>query len=138
MVLSPNDILVPRAGRLLSLLVVAAMTAVRNAAVNEASLASIGDPDGTRTVTSIVALLVPIGLALLLVAVWMYRATRTDPDLLAPLEVMGVRKWRRGDPVWQRRRLDELRPAGARPLEPSVAPPAFDASFDEPVVMLAI
>lgn len=93
-------------------------------------LASIGDPEGTRTVTSIVALLVALGVGLLLVAVWLYRTTRPDPELLAPLEAMGERKWRRGDPVWQRRRLDELRPQGAEPLAPSAAPPEFDASFD--------
>jgi hypothetical protein len=95
------------------------------------TLTAIGDPDGTRTVTSIVALLVAIGLALLLLAVWIFRRTRPDPELLAPLEAMGERSWRRGDPVWQRRRLDELRPRGARPLSPSVAPPELDASFDE-------
>lgn len=94
------------------------------------TFASIGDPEGTRTVTSIVALLVALGLALLLVAVWLHRTTRPDPELLAPLEAMGERKWRRGDPVWQRRRLDELRPQGASPLEPSVAPPELDESFD--------
>lgn len=95
-----------------------------------AVVAAIGDPDGTRTVTSIIALLVAIGIALLLVALWMYRRTRPDPELLAPLEVMGERSWRRGDPVWQRRRLDELRPRGARPLAPSAAPPDLDEAFD--------
>lgn len=93
-------------------------------------ISTIGDPDGTRTITSIVALLVAIGLALLLLAVWVFRRTRPDPELLAPLEAMGERGWRRGDPVWQRRRLDELRPHGARPLAPSVAPPELDVSFD--------
>jgi hypothetical protein len=44
---------------------------------------------------------------------------------------MVVRKWRRADPVWQRRRLDEVRPDEAMPLQPSVAPPAFDAAFDD-------
>ena len=93
-------------------------------------LATIGDPDGTRTVTSIIALLVALGLGLAMVAVWLHRTTRPDPELLAPLEVMGERKWRRADPVAQRRTLDAVRPAQARPLEPSVAPPAFDAAFD--------
>ena len=95
-----------------------------------ATPATIGDPDGTRTVTSIIVLLVAIGLALVLLAVWIYRTTRPDPELLAPLEAMGKRSWRRGDPVWQRRRLDELRPRGAKPLAPSVAPPELDSSFD--------
>lgn len=94
-------------------------------------LSSIGDPDGTRTVTSIIVLLIAIGLALILLAVWIHRTTRPDPDLLAPLEIMGERSWRRGDPVWQRRRLDEVRPRGAKPLVPSAAPPELDASFEE-------
>lgn len=91
---------------------------------------TVGDPEGTRTITSIVALLVAIGLALLMIAIWLYRATRPDPDLLAPLEMMGERKWRRSDPVWQRRRLDALRPEGAEPLEPASAPPDIDEAFD--------
>ena len=62
-------------------------------------VATIGDPDGTRTVTSIIGLLVAVGLALAMIAVWLHRATRPDPELLAPLELMGERKWRRADPV---------------------------------------
>lgn len=93
-------------------------------------VATIGDPEGTRTLTSVVALLVALGLALVMIAVWLFRRTRPDPDLLAPLEAMGERKWRRRDPVWQRRRLDELRPNGARPLDPSAAPPDVDEAFD--------
>lgn len=93
-------------------------------------LATIGDPDGTRTVTSIIALLVALGLGLAMLAVWLYRTTRPDPELLAPLEVMGDRKWRRADPVAQRRTLDAVRPKQARPLEPSAAPPVLDESFD--------
>lgn len=93
-------------------------------------LATIGDPDGTRTVTSIIALLVALGLGLAMLAVWLRRTTRPDPELLAPLEVMGERKWRRADPVAQRRTLDEVRPSKAKPLEPSVAPPVVDEAFD--------
>ncbi len=93
-------------------------------------LAAIGDPEGTRTMTSIVALLAMLGLALVLLAVWLFKTTRPDPSLLAPLEAMSERKWRRADPVWQRRRLDHLRPEGAQPLAPSVAPPDIDESFD--------
>ena len=91
---------------------------------------SVGDPEGTRTVTSIIVLLVALGLALVMVAVWLWRSTRPDPELLAPLEVMGERKWRRADPVWQRRRLDEVRPEDAKPLDPSAAPPELDEAFD--------
>lgn len=94
------------------------------------ALGSVGDPDGTRAVTSIVALLVVLGVGLVMLAVWLFRVTRPDPEVLAPLEVMGERKWRRADPVWQRRRLDEVRPDGAEPLQPSAAPPDLDEAFD--------
>lgn len=93
-------------------------------------LATIGDPDGTRTVTSIIILLVALGVALVMLAVWLHRTTRPDPDVLAPLEVMGERRWRRADPVAQRRMLDEYRPEGAKPLTPSAAPPMIDVAFD--------
>jgi len=94
------------------------------------TVGTVGDPEGTRTISSIIALLVAMGLALAMLAVWLYRSTRPDPELLAPFEVMGERKWRRADPVWHRRRLDELRPDGAEPLEPSSAPPDIDEAFD--------
>jgi hypothetical protein len=90
---------------------------------------SVGDSAGTRTIGSIVLLLAVLGIALLMIAMWLFRLTRPDKELLAPLEVMGERKWRRADPVWQRRRLDEVRPGEAQPLQPSVAPPDFDAAF---------
>jgi hypothetical protein len=65
-----------------------------------------------------------------MLAVWLVRNTRPDPDVLAPLERMGERKWRSADPVWQHRSLDEVRPREAKPLEPSSAPPATDAEFE--------
>lgn len=92
--------------------------------------ADIGDPDATRTVYAIVALLVVLGIALVMLAAWLWRVTRPDPDLLAPLELMGERGWRRGDPVWQRRRLEDIRPDAASPLTRPVAPPDLDESFD--------
>jgi hypothetical protein len=92
---------------------------------------AIGDPDGTRTVIAIVALLIVMGLALVMVAFWMRRVTRPDPEFLAPLELMGERSWRNGDPVWQRRMLDEVRPDRAVPLKRAAKPPRFDESFDD-------
>jgi hypothetical protein len=100
------------------------------ASLTAGAFGSVGDPDGTRAITAIVALLVVLGLGLVMVAVWLFRVTRPDPEVLAPLEVMGERKWRRADPVWQRRRLDEVRPDGAEPLQPSAAPPDLDEAFD--------
>ncbi|MGA1075221.1 MAG: hypothetical protein ACO307_08830 [Ilumatobacteraceae bacterium] len=92
--------------------------------------ATVGDSDGGRMITSIIALLSALGVALLVLARWVHRRTRPDPALLAPLEVMGDRSWRRADAVWQRRRLDEVRPEGAEPLVRSVAPPSVDEAFE--------
>ncbi len=86
--------------------------------------------DDTRTVMAIVVLLAVVGVGLAMLAMWVFRVTRPDRGLLAPLEVMGDRTWRRGDPVWQRRRLDEVRPADAAPFRPAAAPPAIDESYD--------
>jgi hypothetical protein len=99
-------------------------------ATSVSAAVAVGDPNGARTVMSLVAILVAIGVALLMIAVWMFRTTRPDPELLAPLEVMGDRAWRRGDAVWQRRRLDEVRPPDAVPLKPSAAPPELDADYE--------
>ena len=94
------------------------------------ALVAVGDPGRDRTMYATILLLVAIGFALILLAVWLLRTTRPDPEVLAPLERMSERKWRRADPMWQRRHLDELRPSGAEPLEPASAPPATDAEFE--------
>jgi hypothetical protein len=75
--------------------------------------------DDARQLWSIVALLAVLGIALVMLAVAVFRVTRPDRELLAPLEVMGRRKWRNADPVWQRRELDAVRPEGAVPLSPT-------------------
>ena len=102
----------------------------RTFTTNLSSVLAVGDPDGARAVMSLVAILVALGVALLMIAVWMFKTTRPDPELLAPLEVMGDRAWRRGDAVWQRRRLDEVRPSGAEPLKPTAAPPVLDEEYE--------
>lgn len=89
------------------------------------------EPDRSSSVWALVALLVVLGVALVMLAVWLVRATRVDPEVLAPLERMGERTWRSADPVYQRRELDELRPEGAEPLDPMAAPPRVDEAFDE-------
>jgi hypothetical protein len=95
-----------------------------------AALVAVGDPNRDRTVYATIVLLVALGFTMIMLAVWLLRSTRPDPEVLAPLERMGQRKWRRADPVWQRRHLDEVRPGGADPLEPMSAPPATDAEFE--------
>lgn len=84
----------------------------------------------SRALWSIVVLLAVVGVALAMLAVWLVRATRPDRELLGPLEVMGQRKWRRSDPVWQRRQLDSARPTDAEPLAPARSLPEPDESFD--------
>jgi hypothetical protein len=98
--------------------------------------ATVGDPSRTRTVYAAVLFLVALAIVLVVVAMWLVRVTRPDPEVLAPLELMGTRSWRRADPVGQRRLLDDARPAGAQPLDPAAPPPSTDAAFDAgPTVM---
>lgn len=89
----------------------------------------VGDPEATRTVYVTIAILVALGVMLLALAVWVFRRTRPDLELLAPLETMDTRAWHKLDPATQRRLLDEARPAGAKPLRPQASAPAVDSSF---------
>lgn len=89
------------------------------------------DPSSSRLVYSIIVVLAVIGVVLVGVAVWLIRSTRVDPELLAPLERMDERAWRSKDPATQRRLLDEVRPPGAEPLQPSKEEPAVDEEFEE-------
>jgi hypothetical protein len=100
------------------------------AAVSLASqvLVAAGDPGATRVVYGVIIGLVAIGVALILLGVWLIRQTRWDPPVLAPLERMGDSSWRKRDPATQRRILDEVRPEGAAPL--AAGAPQLDADFD--------
>jgi hypothetical protein len=93
-------------------------------------IVAAGDPDATRTVYAVVIALAAIGVLLIVVAVWLIRQTRVDPELLAPLERMDTRRWERRDPATQRRMLDEVRPDGAEPLHRERAVPALDEEFE--------
>lgn len=94
------------------------------------ALIAVGDPVRTRTVYSAMLFLIAIGVVLLALTVWLVRATKAEPEYLAPLELMERRKWRRADPVAQRRMLDAVRPEGAEPLSPTAPPPTTDDEFD--------
>ena len=91
---------------------------------------AVNDPGSTRLVYAMVIGLVVVGVALVLLGVWLVRQTRYDPPVLAPLERMGDDSWRTSDPATQRRILDEVRPEGAEPLAAGTAPPTLDAEFD--------
>jgi hypothetical protein len=81
----------------------------------------------------LVVLLVALGVAMLLVAVWLVRATRTDTPALGPLEVMGDRRFGRRDEAARVAILTGARPEGAigpAPMldiedEAASAPPAL-------------
>lgn len=89
------------------------------------------DPESTRLVYSMVIGLVVVGIALILLGVWILRQTRSDLEVLAPLERMGDGDWRKRDPSTQRRMLDEVRPEGAQPLVPEPLAPPLDAEFEQ-------
>ena len=78
-----------------------------------------------------VAGLAVIGVAFVLLAIWIIRQTRPDLDVLAPLERMGDGDWRKRDPSTQRRMLDEVRPEGAQPLTPEPMAPPLDDEFEK-------
>ena len=88
------------------------------------------DPGSTRLVYAMVGGLVIIGLAFVGLGVWLVRQTRYDPPVLAPLERMGDRDWRKRDGMTQRRILDEVRPEGAEPLRSQADTPELDAEFE--------
>ena len=100
-----------------------------HAPVLAASVARVGDPEASRTVYTTIVILTFLGVALLGLAVWVFRQTRPESELLAPLETMQTRGWRKLDPAAQRRLLDESRPAGAAPLRREASEPAVDSAF---------
>ncbi len=104
-------------------------------------LVGAGDPSSSRLVYAMVIGLVAVGIAFVVLAVWLIRQTRYDIPVLAPLERMGDRDWRRqSDPATQRRILDEVRPEGAEPLRSESSPPSLDAEFelaDRPVAPMS-
>lgn len=105
--------------------------AVLSSAVASPVLLGAGDPGSTRLVYAMVAGLVAIGVVFILLGIWLFRQTRYDPPVLAPLERMGDKEWRRQrDPATQRRVLDEVRPNGAEPLRHESSPPNLDAEFE--------
>jgi len=97
------------------------------------------DDGSSRLVYAMVFALIIIGVVLIVLAVVVFRRTRVDLAVLAPLERMGSRKWRKADPESRRQLLDAVRPAGATgpsPLEldavPVDLPPPVIESADEP------
>lgn len=71
----------------------------------------LGSTGSTTLVLAV--LLVLLGVVMLLAALWLLRATRTDTRALGPLEVMGDRGFSRRDADGRAASLTTARPDGA-------------------------
>jgi hypothetical protein len=109
--------------------VVVSLPVVASASV--VAVVGAGDPASSRLVYAMVVGLALIGMAFVLLGVWVLRQTRPDLEVLAPLERMGDGDWKKRDPSTQRRMLDEVRPDGAQPLVPEPLPPPLDDEFEQ-------
>lgn len=70
--------------------------------------------------------LVLLGALLLTLTVRWWRATRPEPPVLAPLEVMGERKWAKAPEPEKQRLLEQYRPATADGTTPIIPPEPVD------------
>ncbi|MCU1391215.1 MAG: hypothetical protein JWL72_4553 [Ilumatobacteraceae bacterium] len=77
---------------------------------------SINDSSSTRKVYLLAGGLALLGILLVVITVWFWRSTKHDPELLAPLEVIGGRRFRRLDGGSQQVALDTARPEAATPM----------------------
>jgi hypothetical protein len=95
----------------------------------------LGSTGSTTLVLAVV--LVALGLAMLVAAVWLVRATRRDLPLLGPLEVMGDRRFARRDAAGRAALLAAARPPGAP--EPAPIVPIEDGPVEpvQPVAAVA-
>lgn len=66
--------------------------------------------------------MVALGIAIFVVTLRFWGSAGQDPELLAPLEVMGDRRFARADEAGKVNLLNEVRPEGAAPVEHIAAP----------------
>ncbi|CAB4881630.1 unannotated protein [freshwater metagenome] len=81
---------------------------------------SVNDASSTRNVYLLAVALAALGCLLLGFTVWFWRTTRPEPELLAPLEKMGERRFRQLDGRTQREMLDAVRPEAAQTIRAGV------------------
>jgi hypothetical protein len=91
----------------------------------------ITDAENTRTVYLVVTVLVLLAIGLALFTWWFWRSTRREHEALAPLEVMGDRKFRAADTLTRQVMLDGNRPVGAAPLAHGATDPLMVAPVAE-------
>jgi hypothetical protein len=88
----------------------------------------ISDPDNARTMYLAAAGLGLLGATIAAVTVWWWRSSAVDHPTLAPLEVMGLRRWLGATYTERQRLLEEARPAGALGLAERPNPEEVDIS----------
>jgi hypothetical protein len=85
---------------------------------------SINDHSSSRTVNIIIAALTALGLFMLLVAIWLWRASRPVPPHLEGLDLITKRRWLRSDPNRREHLLDSIREVrGPAPIVPLAREP---------------
>jgi hypothetical protein len=63
--------------------------------VNATPAATLADASSSNVILTLVIVLSALGLVMLLLTMWLVRSTRPERALLARLELMGTRRWRR-------------------------------------------
>jgi len=84
---------------------------------------SVSDAGSSNVVLVVTLALIVLGIGLLGITVWFWRATRPDPEALGPLVAMSDRGFATLGPIERRRVLDAARPAQ---IPNRVAPVAED------------
>ena len=87
---------------------------------------SLSESEASRRVYLAAGGLGLLGLLLLVGTVWWWRSTRNEHPSLAPLEVMGARRWRRASEPERQRLVEGVRPEGASVGAPVVEPEPVD------------
>jgi hypothetical protein len=107
---------------------------------------SINDQSSSRTVNIIIGALAALGLLMLLVSIWLWRASRPVPPHLEGLDLITKRRWLRSDSNRREHLLDSIREVrGAAPVaslarEPeAIEPgPAMPISLDAASTSLGV
>jgi hypothetical protein len=85
---------------------------------------SINDHSSSRTVNIIIGALTALGLLMLLVAIWLWRASRPVPPHLEGLDLITKRRWLRSDTNRREHLLDSIREVrGPAPVVPFAREP---------------
>jgi hypothetical protein len=84
----------------------------------------VSDTAKTVTVLVVVGALVVAGVVVLAVTAWFWRASRPDHPVLAPLELMGGRRFHRAGATERALLLDAARPEGAEPERRPIPAPS--------------